>query len=44
MIEFVVLELSYTGISTDEVLVGAGTTFDVPYYKPSGMDARLSIV
>ena len=35
---------SYTGISTDEVLVGAGTTFDVPYYKPSGMDARLSIV
>ena len=34
---------SYTGISTDEV-VGTGTTFEVPFYKPSGMDTRLKIL
>ncbi len=32
---------SYVGIHTDEV-VGTATTFEVPYYKPTGIYDRFS--
>ena len=32
---------SYAGIHTEEV-VGTATTFEVPYYKPTGLSNRFS--